>query len=204
MAEAEAVNPTLLLILAAAAWGATTWWLHARRAWLPFYVTGALGFTLIIIFGAQLAGAGDALEAIEAGQVALIATAGGLSVQQMGGTGLAVGTANGWSIYDVGIECAALIETAAFAGLIGFYPAFSPRRKALTILAGAAATYVINILRILLIVTVVATMGDSWAFAAHAVFGRLFFFVLTIAVYWRLVTLPTMHIVSGRLGGEAA
>jgi hypothetical protein len=48
-------------------------------------------------------------------------------------------------------------------------------------------------------VAIINTMGTSWVFPAHAVFGRVFFFVATVALYWYLVTRPTISIVGARL-----
>ena len=117
----------------------------------------------------------------------------------LGRSGLAIPNHTGWAVFDIGIECSALLETFAFAGLVGFYPAFAKGRKTLTVGAGAVATWVINLLRILLIVAIINAFGTDWVYAAHAVFGRIFFFAATVALYWYLVTRPTIRIVSADL-----
>ena len=61
------------------------------------------------------------------------------------------------------------------------------------VVIGTVASYFFNLVRVLLIVQIVSRLGTDWVFPAHAVFGRLFFFVVSIALYWRLVTLPTVH-----------
>jgi hypothetical protein len=48
-------------------------------------------------------------------------------------------------------------------------------------------------------VAIIDMRGSDWAFAAHAVFGRVFFFVATIYLYWRLVTRPTVRHVGEEL-----
>ena len=79
---------------------------------------------------------------------------------------------------------------------MGFYPGFRAGRKVPTIIVGLVATYAINIARILIIVGMIAALGTSWVFIAHAVVGRVFFFIGIVIVYWYLDD-P-----SDRLGGR--
>jgi exosortase family protein XrtG len=97
------------------------------------------------------------------------------------------------------VECSAILEMSAFAGLIGFYPGFNGVRKAITIVVGLVLTYLLNIARILLIVAIINMGGTSWVFSAHAIFGRVLFFAGVIAIFWYLVTRPTIRIVSGQM-----
>lgn len=191
-------TPTVLLV-AAIGWAGLTFTMWRTRRWLAFYLTGAFGFVLLAISAMRSFGLDASIESIEAAQVAWLARIASINVSQLGGSGLAIPNHTGWAVFDIGIECSALLETFAFAGLVGFYPAFASRRKATTIAIGMAATWVINLLRILLIVGIINALGTSWAFPAHAVFGRIFFFVATVALYWHLVTRPTIAVVSARL-----
>ena len=176
-------------------WAALTFMLWRTRRWLVFYLTGAFGFILLVVYGASLLGLDTALEALEATQVAAMAGALGVRLDVLGSTGLAIPNHTGWAVFDIGIECSAIIEMAAALGLIGFYPAFSRGRRVLIAGVGVAATYVINLLRILLIASIINAMGTDWVFAAHAIFGRVFFFVATVVLYWYLLTRPTMRVV---------
>ncbi|GAB4277285.1 MAG: hypothetical protein Kow0056_08600 [Coriobacteriia bacterium] len=185
--------------LFALAWAALTFALWRRRRWLAFYVTGALGFVLLVLFASQLFGWDSRLEAIQAREVAAIAQALGIDLSVLSGTGLAVKNHVGWAVFDVGVECSALLEMAAFAGLIGFYPGFTLLRRGITIVVGLVLTYALNIARILLIVAIINAGGTSWVFTAHAVFGRVLFFAGVVGIFWYLVTRPTMRIVSGQL-----
>jgi exosortase family protein XrtG len=169
---------------------ATLW--RARR-WLPFYIVGALGGVIFTVLLASFTGLSGRLEALEASQVAPLAKLLGLTLVTLGSNGIAIKNHVGWGVFDIGVECSGLMEMAAMASLVVFYPAvFTPARKVLVVGVGTVFTYLFNLLRILLIVGIVATFGTDWVFPAHAVFGRLLFFVLTIALYWRLVTLPTV------------
>jgi len=180
-------------------WAALTIMLWRTRRWLVFYITGAFGFILLVVYGASLLNLDTAIEALEATQVAAMAAAVGIRLDVLGQTGLAIPNHSGWAVFDIGIECSAIIEMAAAVGLIGFYPAFSRGRKIITAGIGVAATYVINLFRILLIAGIINSMGTGWVFSAHAVFGRLFFFVGTVVLYWYLLTRPTMRVVRADL-----
>ncbi|TDB37754.1 MAG: hypothetical protein D9V44_06755 [Actinobacteria bacterium] len=191
------------LAVAALVWALLTFSLWRSRRWLAFYITGAFGFVLIVLSVLRTMGVDATVEALQARQVTTLAGLLGIRLSVLGGSGLAIPNNAGWAVFDIGIECSALLEILAFSGLVGFYPAFSASRKSATLAAGAAATWIINILRILLIVWIINVFGTGWVYSAHAVFGRVFFFAATIAIYWYLVTRPTVRIVSAGLGGGA-
>jgi exosortase family protein XrtG len=199
----DMIASPLTLAVIAVLWAVLTVYLWRSRRWLAFYVTGAFGFVLVALSVMRTFGADVAVEAWQAHQVVVLARLIGINLGVMGGSGLAIPGRSGWAVFDIGIECSALLETFAFVALAGFYPAFTSRRKAATVLVGAAATWVINLLRILLIVGIIASLGTDWVYAAHAVFGRVFFFAATIAVYWYLITRPTIRIVSVGLAGDS-
>lgn len=180
-------------------WAVLTVMLWRTRRWLVFYITGAFGFTLLVVYGASILGLDTAIEAIEATQVAAMAGALGIRLDVLGQTGLAIPNHTGWAVFDIGIECSAIIEMAAAVGLIAFYPAFSRGRRVITAGIGVSATYVLNLLRILLIASIINGMGTGWVFVAHAVFGRVFFFIGTVIIYWYLLTRPTMGVVRADL-----
>lgn len=197
------ITTPAVLLLAAIVWVGLTVMLWRTRRWLAFYLTGAFGFVLLAISVMRSFGLDAGIESLEAAQVTWMARIVSINVSQLGGSGLAIPNHTGWAVFDIGIECSALLETFAFAGLVGFYPAFVAQRKAATIAIGMAATWVINLLRILLIVSIINAMGTSWVFSAHAVFGRIFFFAATVTLYWYLVTRPTVNVVAGRLEAPA-
>ena len=66
-------------------------------------------------------------------------------------------------------------------------------------LTGLAATYLINLARMFIIVAMIHWLGKSAAPLAHAVVGRLVFFAGIVIVYWQLLTLPTLRIVRREL-----
>ncbi len=197
---AKLTTPSVpLLVLGGLVWIGALAGLHRRRRWLSFYALGALGTVLMALFAAQIIGLDQWLETMEARQVAAIAHSLQINVSFLPPSGLTIQNHVGWGVFDVGIECSALLEMAAFAGLVAFYPGFNALRKTYLVIAGVMATYVINIFRILIIVDMIAQFGTGSVFIAHAVVGRLFFFTGIVVVYWVLVTMPTVRVVFARL-----
>lgn len=180
-------------------WGAVTIALLRMRRWLLFYLFGAFGFVLLIAFGAGALDIDTIVEGVEASQVAMLAALAGIGVEIVNTTGLAIPNQKGWAVFDIGLECSAILEMAAIVGLTAFYPAFRPGKRAILGIIGLTLTYVLNLLRILLIVAIINAMGTGWVFAAHAVFGRVFFFLGTVALYWFLMTRPTVSFTKQRV-----
>ncbi|HBK52937.1 MAG TPA: hypothetical protein DDZ44_03220, partial [Syntrophomonas wolfei] len=60
-------------------------------------------------------------------------------------------------------------------------------------LAGALGIYLINLFRLLLVIVVIHSGGRNMSFIAHTLFGRLFFFLLAVALYWQLITRPSLE-----------
>lgn len=195
------IQPIPLIILTIV-WALLTLGFYRSRRWLTFYLTGAFGFVLLAFSILRALGFDSVMEALEVRQVLVLAEMAGLAVEEAAATSIGIQNHVGWSVFDVGIECSGLLEILAFVGLVFFYPGFSVRRKGATLAIGIAATWIINLLRILLIIAIIAFMGTGWVFQAHAIFGRVFFFVATIGLYWYLVTRPTITIVGNRLGAR--
>lgn len=197
-------NQVAVWLLAVILWAAATAGLRSLRRWLLFYLVGAFGFVLLVAFGAGALNIDTAVEHVEAMQVAVLAGLMGISVHVVDLTGLAIPNESGWAVFDIGLECSAILEMAAIVGLTAFYPAFRPLQRLALGVVGLTATYVINIARILLIVGIINVMGTGWVFAAHAVFGRVFFFVCTVALYWFLLTRPTIGFTRARVAEVTA
>lgn len=196
------VSPAFVVTFAVL-WAVAVFLLRYRRRWLVYYITAAFGFILLVVMATKVTGWQNILEALEASQVKTLSGLTGLSLDVLGGSGLAIPNHTGWAVFDIGIECSALLEMSAIIGLIGFYPAFRPGRRAANMAIGLAVTYVMNLARIMLIVAIINAYGTAWVFPAHAVFGRVFFFIATIALYWYLITRPTVSIVNRQVQVES-
>jgi exosortase family protein XrtG len=169
--------------------------LRRARFSLVGYLWGAFGLAGILIFTGQLAGWDVPLGNFQGGLLASIGGALGSRFEMIGPATLLVPDPTGWSVLRIGIECSTLIEASVFAGLLIFYPRFSPRERALRLGAGLGATFLINLARLSVIVGLVMTIGKPAVPWAHAVVGRLVFFVGIVIVYWRMLTLPTLRLV---------
>jgi len=191
-------------LVAVILWAAATAGLRSLRRWMLFYLVGAFGFVLLIAFGAGALNLDTLIEHVEAMQVAALSGIFGISVHVVDQTGLAIPSATGWAVFDIGLECSAILEMSAIVGLTAFYPAFRPLQRMALGLVGLTATYVINLMRILLIVAIIDVMGTGWVFAAHAIFGRVFFFGATVVLYWYLLTRPTIGFTRARVAEVTA
>jgi exosortase/archaeosortase family protein len=165
------------------------------RSSLVGYLWGAFGLAGILIFTGQLAEWDVPLGNLQGGLLVRIGRAFGSSFQMIGPATLLVPDPTGWSVLRIGIECSTLIEASVFAGLLLFYPRFPAQERALRLGAGLGATFLINLARLAVIIGLVMTLGKPVVPWAHAVIGRLVFFVGIVFVYWRMLTLPTLRLV---------
>lgn len=194
---------TLWAVLAVV-WLALVAVLRLRRLWLPYYVLASVGFCLLVLTAARGSVVELALESLTAthGHVA----AGWLGIPTLvfhnaPGTLLVlvvIGRA-GWTIIEVGIECSGLLEITALTALLLFYPGLSPARRTWLIAGGVVATYVINIVRLLVIIAFLHWGGRDMMWLAHSVIGRAVFFSLVVVVYWFVFTRAALRTVRERV-----
>jgi exosortase family protein XrtG len=169
--------------------------LRRARYTLIGYVWGAFGLAALGVIAAQLGGWNVLLGRVE---VATLVRAGGwlgLAVGGLHGSSLIVPDPTGWSILNIGVECSTLIEAFVFVGLLLFYPRIPPVQRLLRLGIGLVAIYLINLVRLGVIVGMIMWLGKPAAPVAHAIVARLVFFVGMIAIYWWLLTLPTLRVI---------
>lgn len=188
----------------AAVWAALVVFLRVRRLWLAYYVLATVGFSLLSLAAARGTAVERTLEALTAQHAHVVAERMGIPTlvfKNAPGTLLVLVVVGrvGWTIIEVGIECSGLLEMAAFAALLFFYPGLKPGRRLGLMSLGLGATYVINILRLLLIIAFLHWGGKNVIFLAHIVVGRGVFFILTVAVYWFVFTRTALQMVRERV-----
>ena len=188
-----------------AAWLAAVIYLRVRRQWLLYYVVAAVGFTLITVLLCRGTMAEEALEGLtaqNAHDAAAIMGVPTIIFRNAPGTMLVLVVVGevGWTVIQVDIECSGLLEMAAFAGLLLFYPGLRAPKRSLYLLFGLAATYLINIMRLLVIIAFLHWGGKDIIFLAHTIIGRGLFFILVIGVYWFVFTRATVGTVRRRIG----
>jgi len=170
-------------------------WLQRKRWRLSRYVWGAFGLTFLFIHLSLLQGWNEALAAVEAQHVQSIMAVLGARLQIFEATTLLVPDSTGWTGLQVGVECSTLIELSVFAGLVLFYPRFSLQTRWKSLLLGVIGTYLLNLLRLMIIAGMVTIWGKSVVVLAHAVIARVIYFGGIVLLYWFLLTRPTLIMV---------
>ena len=169
--------------------------LRHRRYSLTAYLWGAFGLAALLILAGWLGGWNEPLGAAQASLLEIFWGWFGLGLSTLNGAELVVPDPTGWSVLAIGIECSTLIELSVFAGLLLFYPRFPPAERLRRLIGGLAATVIINLIRLSVIIAMVAVLGKPAVPWAHALVGRMVFFVGIVFVYWRMLTLPTIRFV---------
>lgn len=193
------------LVPAGIAWAVAVRFFWRAGAWLPYFVIGAAGMAFLTVFLLRDVVPGETgLRVATAASVDRIAWLFGIHTRVVGGAPgellvLGVPYHNEWTQLSIGIECSGLLELAALAGLVAFFPALAWRRRLGVLLAALALSFAANVVRMLVIVGALSFAGQDALDIAHLVLGRLVFFVLTIGIYWFAITRPTLAVVGRRL-----
>ncbi|HCJ10863.1 MAG TPA: hypothetical protein DHW14_06845 [Clostridiales bacterium] len=193
-----------LWVTCAVAWLGLVVLLRVRRLWLPYYVLATVGFSLLVLTAARRTLVETTLEALTAQHAHVVS--GWFDIptrvfKNAPGTLLVLVVIGkvGWTVIEVGIECSGLLELTAFTALILFYPGLRLGRRSWLTVAGLVATYLINILRLLVIIAFLHWGGKDTIFVAHTIIGRGLFFLLVVAVYWSIFTRAALKAVRERV-----
>jgi len=165
---------------------------HRRRWWLSYYLVGSVAVVAALMSFFVLTGYDNYIMSVEAQSMAFVASLLGMSSQFLAPNAFIFPDPTGWSIFGIGLECSSIIEISVFVALLLFYPSYSWKTKFKYACIGVAATYLANVIRILTIVFIVSVFGKTSVYLAHAIVGKLVFFVLIVILYWYLLTKPTM------------
>ena len=90
----------------------------------------------------------------------------------------------------IDMECSGIIEISAFLSLLTFFDVYSKSEKAVIGILGFLWIEVMNALRIILIVSVVHIFGISAFYTAHTFIGRIFFYIMSVLLYFYVFTKP--------------
>jgi exosortase family protein XrtG len=93
------------------------------------------------------------------------------------------------SLY-IDYECSGVIELMAFAALLWFFPLYNAVEKLVITITGLLWIFASNILRLTVICLLVYFFGNNIFFFAHAIFGRIIFYGLSILLYFYVFTRP--------------
>lgn len=93
------------------------------------------------------------------------------------------------SLY-IDFECSGVIEILAFMALLWFFPVYEVHEKIVVSIVGIFAIFVMNVLRIFIICLLIHLFGNDMYFFAHTIFGRIFFYICTVILYFYVFTKP--------------
>lgn len=181
-----------------AVWVVAVDFLRRYRIWILFYTVGTVGF----IYWLVLLGNTWQLEIRLAQSVAwtvhAISNSAAIPTRIFEGAPgvllvLVVAQEVGWTALHVGVESSGMLEISVLVGLLLFYPGWSLTRRVGSALLGSAAIWLANILRMLLIVGMLNQLGKEALVLAHTYIGKMLFVLLAIAVFWFLITYPTVQ-----------
>ena len=89
---------------------------------------------------------------------------------------------------SIDFECSGIIESMALIALISFCPTYARKEKVFYGVFGMVYIYLANVIRLLTVIAIVHFGGGSTYYIAHAIIGRLVFYVLVIALYYNVFT----------------
>ena len=186
-------------------WAVLVAFFYWRRIWLPYYISGAAGLALLLVFaGTRLTPMERWMEFSTAFSAHSISLAMGIPTRVFEAAPgnimvWVVAQTPGWTVVRVDLECSGLLELAALAGMILFYPAWSLPKRFGLVLAGGVATFIANIIRVMVIILILNAWGKQSIFIAHTIIGRMVFFVLVAGIYWVILTWGTIKALQKRL-----
>lgn len=185
--------------LALAVWLMLVLWLRAYRIWLPYYVLAVGGSAgLVAVLGSGPSGVDRALAGLVALHAHLLGGAFGLPTRHFSGAPgtllvLIVDQSVGWTALEIGVESSGLLELGVLISILAWYPGWEWRKRLRLILFGATAVYLANLARVLLIAAMLHHLGKDALVLAHTYLGKGLFFVLVVAILWRVLTLASVR-----------
>lgn len=99
---------------------------------------------------------------------------------------------------QIDFECSGIIEIIAFLALLLFFSVYSMKERILLGTIGCIWILLANVVRIIVICELIYFLGADIYFIAHAIIGRIVFYVLSILLYFYVFTKP--QIIRTRLG----
>ncbi len=109
-----------------------------------------------------------------------------------------IATEAGSMTLQIDMECSGVIEIMAFLALLIFFRVYTVYERIIVGVLGTAYIMVCNALRITLICEAIHFFGMDAYFVAHTFLGRIFFYVLTVLLYFYVFTKP--HIIKMKVG----
>ena len=190
-----------------AGWLLVVAFFRLNRIWLPYYIIGSVGLAFVIIFVGRATGLEHALQVVVAAGVHAVSLALGLPTEIFQSSPgailvLVVSQDIGWTMLQVTVESSGLLETGVIAGMLLFYPGWGIKKRIWFTIAAITLTYLANVVRLMVIVATLHYMGKSSLLISHTIIGRAVFFALVVAIYWFLMTRPTLRTIRHKIDDE--
>lgn len=99
-------------------------------------------------------------------------------------------TKTGSMTLQIDFECSGIIEIFAFLSLLAFFDLYKPNEKIILGILGFSYIMICNAIRISLICFIVHCFGNSAYYVAHTFIGRIFFYILSVILYFYVFTKP--------------
>jgi exosortase family protein XrtG len=179
--------------------------LHQKRIWIFYYLLGTIGLsTLLVLVNRNLLHSEILLAQSVAESIHYLTGLLRIPTQifeEAPGLLLVMVVVQrvGWTALQIGVESSALLEISVLLGLIAFYPGWQLKDRLWRALAGIALTWLANLLRMLMIVLMLHFLGKEVLVLAHTLLGKLIFFFCTIAIYWYLITAPSLKLIRSNI-----
>ena len=185
---------TFYLFTLALLWLGAVLFLKRYRIWLLYYLVGSVGLTYGFVFLAgQLLGGESLLAQTVASSVHATANLIEIPTRIFSGAPgmllvMVIYQDVGWTMLQIGVESSGILEIGVLVSLLFFYPGWHILRRIKAIGVGVLAIWVANIFRMLVIVILLHRLGKGALVLAHTYIGKLVFFILTIAIFWYIIT----------------
>lgn len=88
----------------------------------------------------------------------------------------------------VDYECSGVIEMMVFVSLLAFFQVYEVWQRIIIGILGCLAIFFSNVGRIFVICFIIKIGGNDVYYFAHTIVGRLFFYVLTVLLYYYVFT----------------
>ena len=85
-------------------------------------------------------------------------------------------------------ECCGVIEILVVLSIICFFPVFTVKEKIVNSVIGFVYTMIANIIRLISVSYIIYLNGSNSYYLAHAVIGRVIFYVLILFLYFYLLS----------------
>ena len=189
---------TLIFLL----WLIVIYGMHRYRIWPLFYIIGTVGLAIFLVyfnrqlFHSEILLARSVAESIHWVCESFLRIPTQVFEEAPGLLMVMVVVQKvGWTALEIGVESSGLLEMSVLISLLVFYPGWSVADRFWRIAVGLLATWVSNLIRMMLIVVMLHNLGKEVLLIAHTFLGKLIFFVLTIGIYWFLITKPSLKLI---------